>query len=165
MHKIAAKEFTIDDFSCEHLFGEEDMLEFGQRTDIDKDIALAAINVDGERCYFTPKSYIQMTCNILNRYRKKFIETKDKKFWWQMIQLLPSSYNQTRNITLSYEAAANIYRQRKYHKLDEWREFCSFLETLPYPEFIMGKDCYKNADEIRIGIIPANKIKVHDVLL
>lgn len=138
MHKIHEKEFTIDDFSCEHLFGEEDMLEFGQRTDIDKDIALAAINVDGERCYFTPKGYIQMTCNILNRYRKKFIETKDKKFWWQMIQLLPSSYNQKRTVMLNYEVLANIYKSRKNHKLDEWRVFCTWIESLPYSELITG---------------------------
>ena len=138
MHKIHEKEFTINDFSCEHLFGEEDMLEFGQRTDIDKDIALAAINVDGERCYFTPKSYIQMTCNILNRYRKKFIETKDKKFWWQMIQLLPSSYNQRRTVMMNYEVLANIYKSRKNHKLDEWRDFCTWIESLPYSELITG---------------------------
>ena len=138
MHKIHEKEFTVDDFSTEHLFGEEDMLEFGQRTDIDKDIALAAINVDGERCYFTPKSYIQMTCNILNRYRKKFIETKDKKFWWQMIQLLPSSYNQRRTVMFNYEVLANIYKSRKNHKLDEWREFCTWIESLPYSELITG---------------------------
>ena len=138
MHKIHEKEFTLEDFSHEHLFGEEDMLEFGQRTDIDKDIALAAINVDGDRCYFTPKSYIQMTCNILNRYRKKFIETKDKKFWWQMIKLLPSSYNQRRTVMMNYEVLANIYKSRKNHKLDEWRDFCTWIESLPYSELITG---------------------------
>ena len=141
MHKIHEKEFMLEDFSHEHLFGEEDMLEFGQRTDMDKDIALAAINVDGERCYFTPKGYIQMTCNILNRYRKKFIETKDKKFWWQMIQLLPSSYNQKRTIMLNYEVLSNIYKSRKNHKLDEWRVFCTWIESLPYSELITGGVC------------------------
>lgn len=152
MHTIAQREFRLEDFSVEHL-----------------------TNVPGEGV-LPPLAVLKTTIDALNAYRKLYLGTPSpdgsvgtsenrKDIWWQMIQLLPSSYNQTRNITLSYEAAANIYRQRKYHKLDEWREFCSFLETLPYPEFIMGKDCYKNADEIRIGIIPANKIKVHDVLL
>ena len=152
MHTIAQREFKLEDFSVEHL-----------------------TNVPGEGV-LPPLAVLKTTINTLNAYRKLYqgIPSPDgsvgtsenrKDIWWQMIQLLPSSYNQTRNITLSYEAAANIYRQRKHHKLDEWREFCSFLETLPYPEFIMGKDCYTNADEIGIGTIPANKIKVHDVLL
>ena len=79
-----------------------------------------------------------MTCNILNRYRKKFIETKDKKFWWQMIQLLPSSYNQRRTVMMNYEVMANIYKSRNNHKLDEWRDFCTWIESLPYSELITG---------------------------
>lgn len=122
MHKIAEKEFTLDDFSCEHLFGPDDMLEYDERNDIAKDNALAAVNVDGNWCYFTPQGYVQMTCNILNHYREKYLETKDKKYWWQMIQLLPSSYNQKRTVMLNYEVLANIYKTRKDHKLDEWRK-------------------------------------------
>ena len=139
MHKIHAKEFTPDDFSCEHLFDEEGMLAYDERNDISKDNALAAVNVNGDWCYFTPKGYIQMTCNILNHYRNKFLETNDKKYWWQMIQLLPSSYNQKRTVMLNYEVLAGIYPMRKNHKLDEWREFCIWIESLPYSEIITGK--------------------------
>ena len=72
--------------------------------------------------------------------RRLYIKTKDKKYWWQMIQLLPSSYNQTRNVMINYEVLANIYKQRKEHKLDEWREFCKWIEELPYSELITGKE-------------------------
>ena len=138
MHKIAAKEFTLEDFSTDHLFGDEDMLKWDERTDIAKDHALAAVNVKGDWCYFSPKGYIQMTCNMLNRFRQKYLETKDKKYWWQMIQLLPSSYNQKRTIMLNYEVLNNIYHSRKDHKLDEWRDFCKWIEGLPYSEIITG---------------------------
>ena len=74
----------------------------------------------------------------LNDARTNYIETKNKKYWWQMIQLLPSSYNQTRNVMMNYEVLANIYRWRKDHKLDEWREFCKWIERLPYSELITG---------------------------
>lgn len=140
MHKIADKEFTLDDFSCEHLFDVKDMIHSDQRDEnsINEDIALAAVNVDGNDCYFTPKGFIQMTCNILNRYRNRFLETKDKRYWWQMIQLLPSSYNQRRTIMLNYEVLANMYKSRKNHKLDEWHVFCDWIKTLPYSELITG---------------------------
>ena len=108
MHKIAAKEFTVDDFSTEHLIS------------------------DGN-------AMMKTTCDLLNQYREKYLKTKDKKYWWQMIQLLPSSYNQTRNVMLNYEVLANIYKSRKDHKLDEWREFCKWIETLPYSELITGE--------------------------
>lgn len=111
MHKIQEKEFTLDDFSHEHLSeGEYGNIELF-------------------------KSII--TC--LNVARDWFIKTKDKEFWWQMIQLLPSSYNQTRNVMLNYEVLANIYHSRKNHKLDEWREFCKWIENLPYAELIIGE--------------------------
>lgn len=141
MHKIADKEFTLEDFSCEHLFGPEDMILSDQRNEnsIYKDIALAAVNVDGNDCYFTPKGFIQMTCNILNRYRNRFLETKDKRYWWQMIQLLPSSYNQRRTVMLNYEVLANMYRSRKNHKLDEWHVLCDWIKTLPYSKLITGE--------------------------
>ena len=72
----------------------------------------------------------------LNAYREKFLETKDKLYWWQMIQLLPSSYNQKRTVQLNYEVLANMYEYRKAHKLDEWRTFCKWIESLPYSEII-----------------------------
>ena len=119
MHKIHAKEFTLEDFSCEHLFdryGDPSMnLNYG---------------------YKYPKAVMQDLIDILNNYRVWYNETKDKKYWWQMIQLLPSSYNQKRTVMLNYEVLANIYPMRKNHKLDEWRDFCKWIETLPYSELI-----------------------------
>ncbi|MFR4612194.1 MAG: hypothetical protein ACLT50_00725 [Mediterraneibacter faecis] len=120
MHKIAEKEFTIEDFSCEHL-----------------DIRT--------------KVLLEETINVLNDYRKLYIEynaddfeikgcPSKKDIWWQMIQLLPSSYNQTRNILMNYEVLANMYHSRKNHKLDEWREFCKWIEALPYSELITGEE-------------------------
>ena len=117
MHKIQEKEFTTDDFSCEHL-----------------DIRTKAL--------------LEVTINILNDYRKLYIEynpddfeikgcPSKKDIWWQMIQLLPSSYNQTRNVMLNYEVLANMYYSRKNHKLDEWREFCKWIEDLPYSDLII----------------------------
>ena len=137
MHKIHEKHFTMEDFSTEHLFGPKDMdVLDNEHYKIEKDNALAAVNVDGDLCYFTPKYFVQMTCDILNRYRSKFLETKDKKYWWQMIQLLPSSYNQKRTVMMNYEVLHNIYTWRKNHKLDEWVEFCKWVDTLPYSEII-----------------------------
>lgn len=128
MHKIAEKEFTIDDFSCEHLLNmanndAEDALFLNDANNI--------IRVDGD-------DLLGITINVLNYYRGRYIKTKDKRYWWQMIQLLPSSYNQTRNVMLNYEVLANIYKSRKDHKLDEWREFCKWIESLPYCELIIS---------------------------
>ena len=86
-----------------------------------------------ERC-------LKDTIDVLNGYRNDYIRTKDKDYWWQIIQLLPSSYNQTRNIMLNYEVLANIYKSRKNHKLDEWVEFCKWIESLPYSELIIGEE-------------------------
>lgn len=108
MHKIHSKEFTLEDFSCEHL-----------------------INSPG-----SAKACFQYTIDALNMYRQFYLESKDKLFWWQMIQLLPSSYNQRRTVMLNYEVLHNIYIHRKDHKLDEWREFCEWIKTLPYSEII-----------------------------
>lgn len=116
MHKIAEKEFTLEDFSCEHLLNEKACLD-DENPSID---------------------ILKATIKELNKWRDKYLYTKDKLYWWQMIQLLPSSYNQTRNVMLNYEVLANIYRQRKGHKLDEWREVCAWIETLPYSELITG---------------------------
>lgn len=117
MHKIAEKEFTLEDFSCEHL------LDFEEKG----------------KLRFSPLGTLQNTIDELNDCRDLYLKTKDKAYWWQLIQLLPSSYNQTRNIMMNYEVLANIYRQRKGHKLDEWREVCKWIESLPYSELITGK--------------------------
>ena len=114
MHKIQEKEFTLEDFSCEHLIDE----------------------VEGDEFICSPIGNLRNTIKTLNASREKYLETKDKKYWWQMIQLLPSSYNQTRNVMMNYEVLANIYKSRKNHKLDEWREFCKWIEELPYSELI-----------------------------
>ena len=124
MHKIAAKEFTLDDFSTEHLFTE------GQN------VYCNTAPVTEDDLFVNSTELMQITIEVLNQYRKDFLDTTDKKYWWQMIQLLPSSYNQTRNVMLNYEVLANIYRQRQNHKLDEWREVCKWIETLPYSELI-----------------------------
>jgi hypothetical protein len=136
MHKIHEKEFTLEDFSTEHLLGEEDMLPPEERGAMEDDMALSIISVDGHWCAFTPKSFTELICDMLNTYRERYLETNDKKYWWQMIQLLPSSYNQKRTIKFNYEVLANIYRWRKDHKLDEWVEFCEWIKTLPYSEII-----------------------------
>lgn len=81
---------------------------------------------------------LETTIGYLNLFRQSFLENHDKDIWWQMIQLLPSSYNQTRNVMMNYEVLANIYKSRKDHKLDEWRNFCKWIEELPYSELITG---------------------------
>lgn len=124
MHKVAAKEFTQDDFSCEHLIDS-----------IDENWDIAA----GDECRSTPLDILYDVINALNIYREKYLETKDKKYWWQMIQLLPSSYNQRRTVMLNYEVLANIYKSRRNHKLDEWHTFCDWIESLPYSELITGE--------------------------
>ena len=129
MHKITSKEFTPDDFSSEHLFTIDDVVEKGYVPD---SRVFTAINVDGEKCFCSPSYFIDMTCQMLNKYRDLFNKTKDKRYWWQMIQLLPSSYNQKRTVMLNYEVLAHMYFSRKDHKLDEWRDFCYIIEQLPY---------------------------------
>lgn len=132
MHKIAANEFTLDDFSCEHLINDwSEGLDI-QEEDYERD-------EQGINYFFLPTDILRVTINMLNKARKKYLETKDKKYWWQMIQLLPTSYNQKRTIMLNYEVLANIYRQRTGHKLDEWNALCAWIETLPYSELITGK--------------------------
>lgn len=121
MHKMAEKEFTLDDFSHEHL---EDSF-----TD----------NL-GTICKADTIMVLSILINCLNYMRERYLYTKDKKYWWQMIQLLPSSYNQRATVMLNYEVLANMYHSRKNHKLDEWREFCKWIESLPYSELITGGD-------------------------
>lgn len=132
MHKIHAKEFTEDDFSHEHLLGawDIDVPEHEADTDCYLEDEYAEI--------FLPFDILEGTITMLNKARELFIETGDKKYWWQMIQLLPSSYNQKRTVMLNYEVLANIYKSRKEHKLDEWREFCRWAESLPFSELITG---------------------------
>lgn len=105
MHKIADKEFTLDDFSHEHLMQ------------------------GGLEC-------IKNLCKDLNMCREQYLAKHDKEWWWQMIQLLPSSYNQKRTVQLNYAVLRNMYHARRNHKLDEWRDFCSWVESLPYAELI-----------------------------
>ena len=100
MHKIHAKEFTLDDFSHEHLY--------------------------------SPLHDLKPTVDLLNVYRERFLDTKDKEDWWQLIQLLPSSFNQRRTWDLNYAVLRNIYHARRNHKIDEWHTLCDWIETLPY---------------------------------
>ena len=116
MHKIHAKEFAWNDFSTEHLISCHECAL--------RDIA--------------PTLIMDFTIKTLNLYREKYLETKDKKYWWQMIQLLPSSYNQKRTVMLNYEVLANIYKSRRNHRLDEWHVLCDWIEKLPYSELITG---------------------------
>lgn len=136
MHKIHAKEFTLEDFSCEHLMSYDNSNYWEE----DDDNSCFVDKRQGNfRAVIVPKSILEdLLIPMLNTAREKYIKTKDKKFWWQMIQLLPSSYNQKRTVMLNYEVLANIYKSRKDHKLDEWREFCKWIEGLPYPEIITG---------------------------
>ena len=129
MHKIHDKKFTLEDFSCEHLMSYDSELEDYLDECSDSTVYLGAAN---------PGHVLNIIIGTLNYYRMKFIETGDKKYWWQMIQLLPSSYNQKRTIMLNYEVLTGIYKSRKDHKLDEWREFCKWIEQLPYSEIITG---------------------------
>ena len=122
MHKIAEKEFTLDDFSCEHLYACDDIDNMYYSTTAEEE--------------FTSNDVLKVVIEALNNYRKQYLITKDKKDWWQMIQLLPSSYNQKRTVMLNYEVLANIYKSRKNHKLDEWKDFCKWIEGLPYSELI-----------------------------
>lgn len=111
MHKIHAKEFTLDDFSTEHL----------------------SIVPNCDPVY---EQAFEGVLFALNEARHCYLDTKDKAYWWQMIQLLPTSYNQKRTVQLNYAALKNIYHARKNHKLDEWHSFCAWIESLPYSELI-----------------------------
>lgn len=130
MHKIAAKEFTEDDFSHEHLL------------DVTTSKDNESVYLDGIN--HTSRGVLLNLIDCLNHFRKLYLKTKDKKYWWQMIQLLPTSYNQKRTIMLSYEVLANIYKSRRNHKLDEWHTLCDWIEGLPYSEMITGGAEYLN---------------------
>lgn len=115
MHKIHARKFDVDDFSHEHV----EELTGGD--------------------YNMAYDFLLRTVDILNYYRKKFLETGDKAYWWQLIQLLPSGFNQRRTVQLNYAVLKNIYHARKDHKLDEWHTLCDWIESLPYSELITGR--------------------------
>lgn len=130
MHKIAAKEFTLDDFSHEHMYTDNDL--DGYAPDHEEQVTIHVL---------------EQIVRSLNYAREAYLETNDKDCWWQMIQLLPSSYNQRRTVMLNYEVLANIYPMRKNHKLDEWRDFCEWIKTLPYSELItLEKDKPEETD-------------------
>lgn len=116
MHKIHDKEFTLDDFSREHLFDGIDRVEGESDTEY----------------YENPTRCLHYVVGVLNHYRNKYLETKDKRYWWQLIQLLPTSYNQKRTVQLNYAVLRNMYFSRRNHKLDEWHTFCEWVEQLPY---------------------------------
>ena len=118
MHKIHEKEFTLDDFSHEHL---------------------TLYDPDGEICRDWLGD-LEDLIDDMNLARKLFLETKDKKYWWQMIQLLTSSYNQKRTVQLNFAVLRNMYHARKNHKLDEWRDFCKWVEQLPYAKELICDD-------------------------
>ena len=141
MHKIAAKEFTLEDFSHEHL-----------------GVYIPAEKNDGEECFqnLWIDDILPRVIDGLNIARNFYIKEDDpelkKKYWWQMIQLLPSSYNQKRTVMLNYEVLAGIYPMRKKHKLDEWVEFCKWIEMLPYSEIIVGERTKLYADGKEINL-------------
>ena len=156
MHKIHAKEFKLEDFSCERLndsVPEEpfnDDVSIGVSIMTDNDTGCIAVVCRGDinknlsykdTLYVSQKDILDMfVIPALNANREAYLKTKDKKYWWQMIHLLPSSYNQKRTIMFSYEVLANIYKSRKNHKLDDWRDFCKWSESLPYSELITGEE-------------------------
>ena len=121
MHKIHSKRFEREDFSIEHL----ENCAYPKK----------GPNLNGETHWMVCMDNIISSLNVA---RELFLSTGDKKYWWQMIQLLPSSYNQKRTVMLNYEVLTNIYKSRKNHKLDEWHTFCNWIETLPYSELIIG---------------------------
>lgn len=125
MHTIHKKEFTLDDFSHEHVL---------------RDNSVTVNYVENDFRILNNFQWLILTIDLLNAMREAYLKTKDKVFWWQMIQLLPTSYNQKRTVMLNYEVLANIYKSRKDHRLTEWHEFCDWIKELPYSELIIGED-------------------------
>jgi hypothetical protein len=126
MHKIHAKEFDFSDFSVEHLLCDAS----GTQSQCEDCGMFTTIN---------PAELMRLTIDTLNHYRGLYLLSNDKDYWWQMIQLLPTSYNQKRTVMLNYEVLTNIYESRRHHKLDEWHTFCDWIENLPYSELIIGE--------------------------
>lgn len=123
MHKIAAKEFTLDDFSCEHFYQETYDL-----------FKLTVNHLNKVRDIYLHGGVLRVEDDC-----DAWFGPKDKEIWWHMIQLLPSSYNQKRTLMMNYEVLVKIYKSRKNHKLDEWHKFCDWIEELPYSELITGE--------------------------
>lgn len=155
MHKITDKEFTMDDFSHEHL------IRFnGMPNDVIMSREYPYVDVtpcQTEDVIYSPLGVLKITIAMLNSCRMKYLtalktesETglSAKDIWWQLIQLLPSSYNQRRTVMLNYEVLANIYKSRRNHKLDEWHTFCDWIETLPYSELITGANKVETSTKI-----------------
>ena len=129
MHKIHAKKFTLEDFSYEHLIP----LNAGNLEDV------PTIPID--KGYLkAPLDILKMQIDMLNVCRERYLKTKDKMYWWQMIQLLPSSYNQRRTVKMNYEVLSSIYKYRKDHKLDEWHGLCKLIRVLPLSVIITGEE-------------------------
>jgi hypothetical protein len=125
MHKIHSEKFTRDNFSCEHLLNKSNS----------GFVNCVGVNIEGDTEYFTALGILDFTIEALNFYRDKYLATKDKAYWWQMIQLLPSSYNQKRTVTMSYENIRSMYIWRRGHKLDEWSTgFMEWIDSLPYAD-------------------------------
>ena len=145
MHKIHDKEFTLEDFSYEHV------IDFFHDTDTSvytnedgtynfDDSPVIVVESMHDETFYEPMGILMLQIKMLNKCRELYLKTKDKMYWWQMIQLLPSSYDQKRTVMLNYEVLANIYKSRKNHKLDEWHTFCYWIEMLPYSELIIGEE-------------------------
>lgn len=150
MHKIADKEFTLDDFSHEHLISIDDLSKAEDAVDSGKYPFVDVTPYKDGGIIYSPLGVLNITIAMLNECRMKYItalKTEDecgisaKELWWQMIQLLPSSYNQKRTVFLNYWVLANIYHQRQHHKQDEWRvTFCDWIKSLPYSNLITGEE-------------------------
>ena len=142
MHKIHSKEFTLEDFSREHLFDENEhrgFVEYASLIDNDEEFKEFYLNLDHYAGGLNFEQGIGIVINLLNNARFMYLKTKDKRYWWQMIQLLPSSYNQKRTVTMNYENVMTMINQRSNHKLDEWRTFVEVLKGLPYVLNIRGE--------------------------
>lgn len=134
MHTIHKKEFDISDFSGDHLINDWYDLDYCDCVITSEPDS----NGQGPAYYLDPSSLLEIIVDMLNKARELYLKTKDKRYWWQMIQLLPSSYNQKRTVMLNYEVLANIYKSRKDHKLDEWHEFCDWIKKeLPYSDLLI----------------------------
>lgn len=164
MHKIQEKEFTIEDFSTDQI------------TDIyAEDIFLLGVDANYYKHHVEAVEEVIKELNLMRRLylgadrklkerdltdaERKHVVAQRKRFWWNMIQILPSSYNQTRNVMMNYQVLVNIYKSRKNHKLDEWREFCKWIESLPQSELIIMPDRNK---EMISGWNPISKYKGTD---
>ena len=148
MHKIHAKEFALGDFSHEHLM----QVDITRENEEDVPLVTVVNYDDGTSAFLSPMTLLTFQIEMLNECRKKYLEAKTKpmkdeskramimkQYWWQMIQLLPTSYNQKRTVMLNYEVLHNIYHSRRHHKLDEWHVVCDWIESLPYSEIIIGE--------------------------